>query len=151
MKTLEIKVHEIAIDGLPDMDKMLCRIAFLWDGNIVNGWPITRGSGILKEDEFKGWPYLWEADSDATSHGLAAKNEGSLLFSGVTHWIEFPEQLFVIAPPAKYVVVPSTLPYHGGEKSADGLISSAVYARDASVIYGRRTGSQLIHLYRPEA
>jgi hypothetical protein len=149
MKTLEIKVHEIAIDGLPDMDKMLCRVAFLWDGNIVNGWPIRRGTGILADDEFMGWPYLWEADSDKTSNGLWTKNKGSLLFAGVTHWLEFPDMLHEIAPPTLYVVAPAELEYEGGYDVGSLGISRAVYAREAQDIRGRRSGDQRIHLYRP--
>lgn len=68
MKVIELIVHEIAKDGLPDMDKLVGRVAFIFDGCIVSGWP-------LNNDD------LWEADSDVG-------NVSS--FSGVTHWVEFP-------------------------------------------------------------
>ena len=75
---MEIIIREIAIDGLPDMDKLVGRVAFLFDGCIVSGWPL---------DTVRDGETLWEADSDV-GHGRA--------FYGVTHWFEFPVPLFVI-------------------------------------------------------
>jgi hypothetical protein len=79
MKQFTIKVHEIAVDGLPQRDQdgsltecLVGRVAFLFDGNIVNGWPLDRDG-------------LWEANSDV-GHGRP--------FVGVTHWVEFPLPLW---------------------------------------------------------
>jgi hypothetical protein len=74
---MEIIIHEIAKDGLPDMERLTGRVAFIFDGCIVSGWPIDENAD----------PVLWEADSDV-GHGRA--------FYDVTHWIEFPEPLYRI-------------------------------------------------------
>ncbi len=63
-------LHEIAVDGLPDMEKLVGRVAFIFDGEIVSGWPSSDG--------------LWEANSDV---GCCPH------FDGVTHWVEFPRPL----------------------------------------------------------
>ena len=80
--TMDIIIHEIAIDGLPDMDALTARVAFLFDGCIVSGWPIDEHTD----------PVLWEADSDV-GHGRA--------FYGVTHWVEFPIGIHLISSAAK--------------------------------------------------
>lgn len=67
MNEFTIKVHEIKTDGLPDMDKLVGRVAFVFDGCIVSGWPLRKGD--------------WEANSDVGK---------SVKFRGVTHWVEFP-------------------------------------------------------------
>jgi hypothetical protein len=69
---MEIKVHEIAKDGLPAMDDLTGRVAFIFDGCIVSGWPLRdNGNGET----------TWEANSDVGHGGV---------FYGVTHWVEFP-------------------------------------------------------------
>jgi hypothetical protein len=80
---ITVKVHEIAIDGLPDMETLVGRVAFIFDGCVVSGWPLTRWHS--REAETMG--QLWEADSDV-GHGRP--------FSGVTHWLEFPEPVHQI-------------------------------------------------------
>lgn len=70
-RSIAVKVHEIAVDGLPDMDNLTGRVAFIFDGCIVSGWPL---------DEEDGGEVPWEADSDVGRHGK---------FFGVTHWVEF--------------------------------------------------------------
>lgn len=69
-RDLTVRLHAIADDGLPDMDNLTARVAFIFDGCVVSGWPLPNG--------------FWEADSDV---GRPAK------FSGVTHWLEFPEPI----------------------------------------------------------
>jgi hypothetical protein len=113
VSTLTITVHEIAIDGLPPNDDepgyqdMIGRIAFLFDGCIVTGWPlhreefpqfytpeaVWRASGLADSigvpqaeqdrilDQCGRTFTLWEADSDVGHHRR---------FCGVTHWLEFP-------------------------------------------------------------
>jgi hypothetical protein len=74
---MNIIIHEVK-DGLPNMDKLVGRVAFLFDGCIVSGWPLDKEEdGVV----------LWEADSDV-GHGRA--------FYGVTHWFEFPVPLFQV-------------------------------------------------------
>lgn len=68
---LSCTVHEIAKDGLPDMDNRVPgSTAFLFEGCIVSGWP-------LDDDK-------WEADSDVGHERV---------FFGVTHWVEFNPSL----------------------------------------------------------
>jgi len=73
-KKIEVVLHEVAVDGLPDMDdrNMVGRVAFIFDGCVVSGHP-------LRDDGDEG--VLWEADDDVGRGGL---------FAGVTHWLEFP-------------------------------------------------------------
>jgi hypothetical protein len=73
MQELLIKVYEIAVDGLPDMEHvgMTGRVAFIWNGAICSGWPLDK----------IGKPGLWESSEDAM---------GLKPFSGITHWVELP-------------------------------------------------------------
>jgi hypothetical protein len=79
---IAIRIHSIAEDGYPDMDNpdMTGRVAFIFDGCIVSGWPL--GSGF--RGQYSG---RWEADSDV---GRVT------VFEGVTHWIEFPVPVWEI-------------------------------------------------------
>ena len=74
---MTVMVHTILEDGLPDMDKLTGRVAFIWDGAIVSGWPLNR----------VGNPEAWEPAEDAMGHGP---------FYGVTHWVEFPTAIWNI-------------------------------------------------------
>jgi hypothetical protein len=76
-----VTVHEIAVDGLPEMsDDQTGRIAFFFNGCVVSGWPLPREKfPNLYSSDLEST--LWEADSDV---GAARR------FAGVTHWIEFP-------------------------------------------------------------
>lgn len=99
---MTIIIHEIATDGLPDMERLALRVAFLHDGCIISGWPLPRNEfahlydqryilerrGQIDTTFINQGGTLWEADSDIGSTGL---------FSGVTHWIEFPIGLHVIS------------------------------------------------------
>jgi hypothetical protein len=67
LQTPRIIVHSIEADGLPDMDALTGRVAFIFDGNIVSGWPLNDSQ--------------WEANSDVGR---------TIPFVGVTHWVEFP-------------------------------------------------------------
>lgn len=81
MKTIEVKIHEIAVDGLPDMDKLVNQVAFLWDGNVIYGWP------LLTQDPQGS---VWEGDSDFALPKM---------FGGVTHWVEFPTKIILLHKP----------------------------------------------------
>jgi hypothetical protein len=93
MKHLTIRIHAIAVDGLPDADMEPGRVAFIYDGCILTGWPLipdrlrAEGSGVgpLVADYHAAGDTLWEAESDT---GRAQP------FGGVTHWVEFPESLY---------------------------------------------------------
>lgn len=77
---IQVTIHEIAEDGLPDMEALVGRVAFIFDGCIVSGWPLEPD-----EDDDPEEGTLWEADSDVGRH---------VKFYGVTHWVEFPEALW---------------------------------------------------------
>ena len=70
-RSLQVTVHEIAVDGMPDMEALTGRVAFIFDGSIVSGWPL----------DDVGDPGYWEGNSDV------ARN---VKFANVTHWVEFP-------------------------------------------------------------
>ena len=94
MMEIKIKVHEIAVDGLPDRDNddtLTGRVAFIADGCIISGWYIPRGhyvhvDALLDEvgPEIQG---AWEAN-DNVGHGR--------LHVGITHWVEFPMPLWEV-------------------------------------------------------
>jgi hypothetical protein len=77
MDEITVKVHPIAEDGLPDMEVLTGRVAFIFDGCIVSGWPLH----VDPEDYSTAYSGQWEADTDV-GHNQP--------FEGVTHWIEFP-------------------------------------------------------------
>lgn len=79
-ETIEVIVHEIAVDGLPDMDALTGRVAFIFKGKVISGWPLIRGGNEQPH---------WEANDD-----LRWFQE----FAGVTHWVEFPVPVWDLAP-----------------------------------------------------
>ena len=66
-----MKVYTIAEHRLPDMDKLVGRVAFIFDGCIVSGWP-------LRPDESGN--VLWEADEDVGRHGVFNSVEKYVVF-----------------------------------------------------------------------
>lgn len=84
MSEVAVIVHEIAIDGLPNMEALAGQVAFIFDGCIVSGWPLYPAGDFDYEDD-EG--VLWEANSDV-GH--------SRRFGSVTHWVEFPVPLFAL-------------------------------------------------------
>jgi hypothetical protein len=72
-----MKVCTIAKDGLPDMDKLVGRVAFIFDGSIVSGWPLEKVDG---EDHV-----LWEADDDVGRNGV---------FNGVKKYVVFDKPVW---------------------------------------------------------
>lgn len=76
-REISVTVHEIATDGLPPEEGAGGRVAFIFDGCVVSGWPLRDGTDH------------WEADSDVGRHEP---------FGNVTHWLEFPAPLWEIAP-----------------------------------------------------
>lgn len=89
---ITVTVHSIAEDGLPDMDTLTGRVALIFDGCVVSGWPLRAFAD--------GGERLWEGNSDV-SHLRP--------FGGVTHWIEFPVPVWEIAS------------LGGGSSSAPGI------------------------------
>jgi len=69
-----MKVFSIEKHGLPDMDNLVGRVAFIFDGNIVSGWPL-KGA----EDYENAPDDLWEGNTDV-SFGK---------FSGVKYYVIF--------------------------------------------------------------
>lgn len=64
-------------DGLPEMDKLVGRVAFIFDGCIVSGWPL-KGIDSYGEND-------WEANSDVGRHGV---------FTGVKKYIVFDNPIW---------------------------------------------------------
>lgn len=81
-RRIDVTVHEIATDGLPPQEGLSGRCAFVFDGCIVSGWPLYGEDG---QGTYSGY---WIANSDV--------GRVNIKFSGVTHWIEFPEPLHSI-------------------------------------------------------
>jgi hypothetical protein len=88
VRRVEVVIHEIATDGLPPRengslaDSMTGRVAFIWDGTLVTGWPLYDGE-VSDGPNYTG---LWEVSDDAL--------RGSPVLSGVTHWVELPEPVW---------------------------------------------------------
>lgn len=85
MKLTTIAVHETAVDGLPDMEKLVGRVAFIFDGCLVSGWPLTgevaeevRAQHGLSEEDGQ----MWEGNHDVAN---------TKVFLNVTHWVELPQ------------------------------------------------------------
>lgn len=78
-------VHEIAKDGLPDLNdrKMTGRVAFIYDGCIVSGWPLVSVNALAEGEDIP-----WEANSDVGYSDCCR---------GVTHWVEFQVPLASLA------------------------------------------------------
>lgn len=72
MKICNIKKH-----GLPNMDKLTGRVAFIWDGCIVSGWPLYPDHSFDKSE--------WEANNDVGRGGS---------FKGVTTYIIFDKPIW---------------------------------------------------------
>ena len=76
-----MKVFEIEKDGLPDMDNLTGRVAFIFDGCIVSGWPLYNlhlkypGSNypVYKKSD-------WEADEDIGKGGMFTGIEKYVIF-----------------------------------------------------------------------
>jgi len=67
-----MKIFEIEKDGLPDMNKLIGRVAFIFDGCIVSGWPLYGLQNYSKDQ--------WEANDDVGKHGV---------FEGIEKYIVF--------------------------------------------------------------
>ena len=76
---LTVDLRDVAVDGYPNMDALTGRVAFIFDGCVVSGWPLYE----LGEDGFR----TWEADSDVGRTGA---------FAGVRKWLVFPEPIHQI-------------------------------------------------------
>lgn len=84
-RRITITVHSIAEDGYPDTTspKMNGRVAFIFDGCIVSGWPLRMDN----DNDASPLTGYWEANDDVGKNGE---------FTNVTHWVEFPEPLWDI-------------------------------------------------------
>lgn len=79
MAEITVIVHDILTDGLPDMDDdaMVGRVAFIWDGSIISGWPQRPGPGLTYDNPLKAH---WNGAEDRF-HGP---------YAGVRYWLELP-------------------------------------------------------------
>jgi hypothetical protein len=87
--SIEVTLHKISEDGMPDMHELLGRVAFIWDGYIVSGWPRPQDE-MDDPDES-----VWETADDTL---------GDWDFEGVEYWMEFPVALWDLAPEDARVV-----------------------------------------------
>lgn len=87
-RDLTVRVHSIAEDGLPNKsdETLTGRVAFIFDGCIVTGWPLH----VDPQDYSTPYSGHWEADTDV---GHNQK------FAGVTHWVEFPVPVWKVETP----------------------------------------------------
>lgn len=74
---LTVILHDVETDGLPDMenDDLTGRVAFIWDGCIVSGWPIGAEFGGIEGGQQK-----WEPSEDRFGGPVV----------GVKQWLELP-------------------------------------------------------------
>jgi hypothetical protein len=72
-----MKICSIEKHGLPDMEKLTGRVAFIWDGCIVSGWPLYPEHSHDKGD--------WEGNDDVARPGK---------FRGVTTYIIFDKPMW---------------------------------------------------------
>lgn len=72
-----MKVLSIKKDGLPDMNTLMGRVAFIFDGCIVSGWPLFPEYSHDKSE--------WGANSDV---GLNGK------FLGIEKYIVFDKPIW---------------------------------------------------------
>lgn len=72
-----MKIRSIKKHGLPDMAKLTGRVAFIWDGCIVSGWPLYPENSFDKGE--------WEANDDVGRHGK---------FKGVTTYVVFDKPVW---------------------------------------------------------
>ena len=77
-RTYEIEVHDVERDGYPDLDNddTVGRVAFIWDGELMSGWPLNEVPG----DYTTPHTGVWEASDDCMGSG----------YSGVRQWVLFP-------------------------------------------------------------
>jgi hypothetical protein len=76
-----MKIYEIAKDGLPDIDSLTGRVAFIWDGNIVSGWPLFEIHLKYPQNNYPIYTInQWEANEDVGRKGV---------FDGVEKYIVF--------------------------------------------------------------
>jgi hypothetical protein len=115
VREITVKIHDVAVDGLPPRDgepgyqESIGRVAFIFDGCIVSGWPLhqpehpefysaekieqraigSRGGAqfTLAERRALAAGLHWVADEDVGHHRP---------FAGVTHWVEFPAPVWDI-------------------------------------------------------
>lgn len=85
MPDITVRVHAIADDGIPNMDdpNLVGRVAFIFDGCVVSGWPLN----VDPEDHSTAYSGRWEANDDVGR---------TVPFAGVTHWLEFPVPVWEI-------------------------------------------------------
>ena len=86
MIELTVILHEVTEDGLPDMkdDDLIGRVAFVWDGCVVSGWPI----GPEYDDSYDPADVKWEPSEDRFGGPVR----------GVTRWLELPRPAWDLAP-----------------------------------------------------
>lgn len=79
MTEVAVTIHDVRKDGYPNMGTLVGQVAFIFDGCLVSGWPLSEeGDDGLRP---------WEANSDVGRHAA---------FYGVTKWVLFPKPIWEI-------------------------------------------------------
>lgn len=82
--TMTVELFDIDKDGLPDMDKLTGRVAFIFDGAILSGWPLYNVHLRHPGNNFPEYTkYDWECSEAAPK-----------VFSGVKKYIIFDKPLW---------------------------------------------------------
>jgi len=83
---MEAILYNIAKDGLPDMDNLTGRVAFIFNGCIISGWPLFE---VHLKCPGNNYPVYtkndWEANSDVGKTGV---------FSGVEQYVIFDKPIW---------------------------------------------------------
>lgn len=81
---MTVKFHSVDQDGYPSYELTTTgRVAFIWDGYIVSGWPIHH---IVRRDGTTYPEGTWQPADDRFGGPVA----------GVTDWVEFPMSLWAL-------------------------------------------------------
>jgi hypothetical protein len=81
-----MNVYDIEKDGLPNMEELTGRVAFIFDGCIVSGWPLYKLNERCPGNNFPEYGVNdWEADGDVGKAGV---------FSGVEKYIIFDKSIW---------------------------------------------------------
>lgn len=78
--TIQLEFNDVTVDGLPTIDDTNTSVIFLWDGNVMSGWPLSNappGTPIQDYGEIR-----WEG------------SEFPPQLVGVRYWAYMPQDLY---------------------------------------------------------
>lgn len=81
-----MEVKSIKEHGLPDMDKLVGRVAFIFDGCIVSGWPLHNIHLKMPGNNYPEYGMdIWEANDDVGKSGV---------FTGIEKYVIFDKPIW---------------------------------------------------------